>query len=190
MNVTAVNPSSVNPPPRYTSLGEASIPPIERLRQRATGFGTGQVVGPPQNNSIDPYLPGLEMNRGTVAPRRAVKPASLVQESTILQLWEGEVLEIDNEQQTMRVVLKSMIGGASPHAGEIDLSLVSEQDLELVKPGAVFYLTLSNRIRSSSIKNEQELRFRRLPSWSKAQVTRLGVAADRLLSKMRTRPTA
>jgi len=76
------------------------------------------------------------------------------------------------------------------HTGEIDLEWVSEQDLALVGPGAVFYLTLFKRTKSGSIENAQELRFRRRPSWSEVQLEQIAEDATRVLAKMKAVPTS
>jgi hypothetical protein len=73
--------------------------------------------------------------------------------------------------------------------GEIDLEWVAEQDQDLVRPGAVFYLTLFKRTTRGSVENAQELRFRRRPAWSTAQLRRVEQEAAMLLSKMKPLPT-
>ena len=64
------------------------------------------------------------------------------------------------------------------------------RDRDLVEPGAVFYLTLFKRTKHGSIENTQELRFRRLPAWTRQQVARVHEDAARLLAKMKARPLA
>jgi hypothetical protein len=90
----------------------------------------------------------------------------------------------------MQVLLNAQLKQALPHTGEIELQWVSEQDLDLVCPGAIFYLTLFKRIKRSGIENTQELRFRRLPSWSKQQIAQVEREAGMLLSKMKAKPIA
>ncbi len=90
----------------------------------------------------------------------------------------------------MQVLLDAKIGQMPRHTGEIDLEWVSEQDQDLVRPGAVFYLTLFKRTKHGSIENSQELRFRRRPSWTVAQLKQIEEDAATLLSKMKTLPTS
>ena len=112
-------------------------------------------------------------------------------DSTPLQIWEGTVIEVDLEADVMQVLLDAKIGKMSRHTGEIDLEWVSDQDKDLVRPGAVFYLTLFKRTkRGGSIENSQELRFRRRPAWSATQLKRVKEDADELLSRMKPLPTS
>lgn len=111
-------------------------------------------------------------------------------DSTPLQVWEGTVFEVDHAASVMHVLLDAKIGHMPRHTGEIDLEWVSEQDQDLVRPGAVFYLTLFKRTKHGSIENAQELRFRRRPSWSAMQLERIQEDAAMLLSKMKALPTS
>ena len=90
----------------------------------------------------------------------------------------------------MTVFLDAKMGQIARHTGEIDLEWVSEQDADLVRPGAVFYLTLFKRTSRGSIQNAQELRFRRRPSWSAAQMRQLERDAAMIRSKMKEAPFA
>ena len=77
------------------------------------------------------------------------------------------------------------------HTADINFEWVSNQDMELVRPGAIFYLTLYKRTKmGGSIENTQELRFRRRPSWSPMELKRIDEKASTLLSKMTALPTA
>lgn len=111
-------------------------------------------------------------------------------DATVIQLWEGRVLEVDLQNELMQVLLTAKIGQIPEHSAEIELQWVSEQDRDLVVAGAVFYLTLYKQTRRGSIKNSQELRFRRRPAWSKQQVQKIYTDADLILAKMQSRPIA
>ena len=89
----------------------------------------------------------------------------------------------------MQVLLEAKIGQMPRHTGEIELDSVSPQDQDLVRPGAVFYLTLYKRT-IPSVENIQELRFRRRPSWSAAQLTQVERDSSMFLSKMKAPPSA
>jgi hypothetical protein len=108
----------------------------------------------------------------------------------VIQLWEGRVLDVDLENEVMNVLLTAKMGQMPEHSAEIELQWVSDQDRDLVVPGAVFYLTLYKKTRRGSIKNSQELRFRRRPSWTKQQVQKIHSDAEQMLAKMRERPIA
>lgn len=111
-------------------------------------------------------------------------------DSIPLQLWEGSVLQIDKAAGVMHVMLDAKLGQVPRHTADIDLEWVSDQDEDLLLPGAVFYLTLYKRTRHGSIENSQELRFRRRPSWSPKQLKRIDEDASRLTKKMRALPLA
>lgn len=111
-------------------------------------------------------------------------------DSTPLQVWEGTVIDVDRVNGVMQVNLDAKLGQLPRHTGEINLEWVSEQDLDLVHPGAVFYLTLFKRTKRGSVENSQELRFRRRPSWSAAQLKQIDEDAALLLSKMKALPTS
>lgn len=97
-----------------------------------------------------------------------------------IEVWEGEVRALDHQNNTMQVRLTPKMGTAVQHTGDIDLEWVSEQDRDLVRPGAVFYWTLYKETRRGTIINSQSLRFRRRPNWSKPQLKRLRSDAQEL----------
>jgi hypothetical protein len=144
----------------------------------------------------DPDPPGDTSFTRDQEPRKKFEPPMATtflrigEDSTPLQIWEGAVVEVDHEAGVMHVVLDAKIGQIPRHTGEIDLEWVSEQDEDLVRPGAVFYLTLFKRTKRGSIQNSQELRFRRRPSWSTTQLKRIEKDTAMILSKMKTLPTS
>jgi hypothetical protein len=108
-------------------------------------------------------------------------------DAAVIQVWEGTVVSVDRESQSMVAKLHAKIGAIADHSGEIDLEWVADQDADLVCPGAVFYLTLyKKRRRGGTIENSQELRFRRRPNWSRQQVASIDGVAERLLAKLRS----
>jgi len=111
-------------------------------------------------------------------------------DSIPLQIWEGTVLQINHEAGVMHVLLDAKMGQVPRHSADIDLMWVSDQDEDLVCPGAVFYLTLFKRTKGSGIENSQELRFRRRPSWTPAQLKRIDEDSSELLAKMTALPSA
>jgi len=104
--------------------------------------------------------------------------------ASIIQMWECTVLEIDDITNSIRALMQAKIGDVDDHVADVDLEWVSPQDLELVKPGAVFYLTLSRTwTRSRSIRNSQEVRFRRVPAWTADEVRKIHQIGDDLFAK-------
>lgn len=165
--------------------------------------GKAKNLGPVKLQFSDTTLPSdSELPKGTTlarngAPREQFAApqanASVLREvnsdSAPLQIWEGTVLTVDRAASVMHVMLEARIGQMPRHTGEIDLDSVSEQDIDLVRPGAVFYLTLYKRT-IPSVENIEELRFRRRPSWSAAQLVQVERDASMFLSKMKALPTA
>lgn len=108
----------------------------------------------------------------------------VVSHSAPMEIWEGTVLSLDQQTEQMHVELVAKMGSMPRHFADIEMQWVPEQDLDLIREGAVFYLTLFRRM-NPSIENAQELRFRRRPSWSKQQLKTLDAEAEMLASKMR-----
>lgn len=107
-------------------------------------------------------------------------------DAAVIQIWEGTVLSVDPEAKSFVADLRAKIGTVPEHRGELSLQYVAPQDEDLVREGAVFYLTLYNRRKKGgTIENSQELRFRRLPSWSHSQLVKVEEISSRLRAKMR-----
>ncbi|MDD4972676.1 MAG: hypothetical protein PHT07_24870 [Paludibacter sp.] len=112
-------------------------------------------------------------------------------DAVVIQIWEGCIQSVNEDERSMRASLNAKMGVIPEHVANIDLQWVSEQDQDLVKPGAVFYLTLFKRVkRGGSIENSQELRFRRRPNWSKTQIMKINNRADMFMSKLKTKSLA
>lgn len=120
---------------------------------------------------------------------KAALPREININASPMQIWEGTVLEVDSVAGVMQVLLNAKMVPMPEHTGEIELEWVAEQDKELVRPGAVFYLTLFKR-SNPSIENAQELRFRRRPAWSADQIKQIKTDAAMIISKMKALPTA
>ena len=141
----------------------------------------------PDQDSYPRHLTTHEFYR-TFEPPISPSSSAVVVNSTPLQIWEGSVVEVDGAAQTMQITLDAKIGQIPQHTAEIDLEWVSEQDKDLVRPGAVFYLTLFKRTKRGGIENAQELRFRRRPSWSLSQLSQIESDVQMIKSKMRPLP--
>jgi len=111
--------------------------------------------------------------------------------ASLIQVWEGTVQEVLPSGEAMSVLLRSKLGGSADHFADIDFEWVSDQDRDLIKPGAVFYLSLYKERRpGGSIKNSEELRFRRLPAWTRRDASLIRSEARRLLEKGVVKPEA
>lgn len=108
-----------------------------------------------------------------IAPVEATRRPVPGVHSLPIQIWEGTVTGVDHDADTFDAMLDAKFGIIPRHTATISFEWVPAQDLSLVSLGAVFYLTLYKESERSSVKNAQEIRFRRLPSWSKHQLQRV-----------------
>jgi hypothetical protein len=122
-----------------------------------------------------PLLDSLQTVNAAAEPIEEVRAAPI-------EVWEGEVKSVDYAANKMDVYLRSKLIHAPDHAGEISLEWVPEQDADLVRPGAVFYWTLYKETRRGSIRNSQEVRFRRLPNWSRRQLAEIRAKSPTLFA--------
>jgi hypothetical protein len=186
-----MNRSILTNVPATSSLPLVSDPAV----RRQDGVPVKRICGTTRPVDLE-FLGGTVPDR-VDAPQKTFEPPLIPKtlptyasaNSTPLQIWEGTVVDVDHAAGTMQVLLDAKIGQMPQHTGEIELKWVDEQDQDLVRPGAVFYLMLFQRIKPS-IENAQELRFRRRPAWSAFQVEQVERDAAMLRSKMKARPVA
>jgi hypothetical protein len=134
----------------------------------------------------------------TLTTQTKVKPPASMASRTLrvdlqtvpIQIWEGTVIDIDARGRAINAILNAKKGCIPRHSAKIAMEWVSEQDADLVRPGAVFYLTLYKRTLRGTVQNSQELRFRRRPSWSATQIEQIRKMGEDLLRNMRPLPTA
>lgn len=182
-------PGSTEPfgQPRARMTGTASVqkfmsaPPVQVKPGSTDAQQSGRV-----STSADPSsfrrLPRLGPAAAIATRRLDVLP-----NSAVLEIWEGTVISVDLAERVMQVKLSAKTGMILPHTGQIGLQWVTDQDLDLVRPGAVFYLTLFKQTLQGTIYNSQELRFRRRPGWSKQQLDVIKQDAAALAGKIRVR---
>ena len=105
-----------------------------------------------------------------------------------LEIWEGEVLSVDCG--LMYVKLQSKMTDTETHTAEIESHWVDEQDMDLIMPGAIFYLSLGRTNKRGSVENTEKIRFRRRPDWTSTQAARVRDAGREMHKKFRAKPTA
>lgn len=99
-------------------------------------------------------------------------PVAIHQTSSVIELFEGVVQTVGDIE--MDVVLSAKRNQSIPdHAMSISLLFVQPQDRPLVKPGAVFYLTMFRETTGRTVRNVEEIRFRRQPDWTPAMFRKL-----------------
>jgi hypothetical protein len=139
----------------------------------------------PQDDSTVVYKDMPDVNVRVPAVSRVSKVNDGVL-AAVLQIWEGTVISIDECKKSMIVKLTDRGGIIPAHTGEIDLEWVHQQDADLVKPGAIFYWTIYKETKRGTVKNSEELQFRRLPNWTQKQVEKLYEDADDFLATFAT----
>lgn len=144
-----------------------------------------------QPNRIRDYNETLTTQTRVKPPVRMAANTLRVDPQTVpIQIWEGTVIDIDAKDHAINAILNAKLGSVPRHSAKIMMEWISEQDMDLVRPGAVFYLTMYKRTLRGTVQNSQELRFRRRPSWSAAQIKQIRQAGEDLLKNMRPLPSA
>jgi hypothetical protein len=125
---------------------------------------------------------------GTIEELRSTRSASAVEtlrvaareRLVVLQDWEGVVEEVRKDDFFARLRDRTSGSNFDAEAAEIPISEVDSDDLPLLKPGAIFYLTIYRRILESG-RHERTTRmfFRRLPAWTPTMLQSVKDRADR-----------
>jgi hypothetical protein len=100
-----------------------------------------------------------------------------------LKVWEGYVTELDEAAGIFQAELVERNAQAPPISVEMDIQEISQDDRDLVVPGAVFYWTVGRmRDPNGRVTNYDDIRFRRLPDWTQTRIEQLREESDELLS--------
>lgn len=106
-------------------------------------------------------------------------PEKFEEKFTSLQKWEGYVIEKKEDSFTARLINRTI--DSSEEIAEFNLTEVDEEDLYLVESGAVFYWNIGYLDRRSGGRRRiSEIRFRRLPAWSEAELDSANKEAKRM----------
>ncbi len=101
-------------------------------------------------------------------------PAEVIAPETSLpiEIWEGVVNRV--LPGAMEVTLRPTLHReAGEQVMELDTAFVQPQDRDLVCPGAVFYLTMYKQTTRRTIRNTEDITFRRRPDWTAAMFNKL-----------------
>lgn len=86
-----------------------------------------------------------------------------------LQKWQGYVLKVTDNFLLVRLVDLSKNGG--DEEAEIPIEEISDDDKDLIRPGAIFYWSIGYLDSYSGQRSRVSvIRFQRLPSWSKEEI--------------------
>jgi len=93
--------------------------------------------------------------------------------------WEGVVTDIRSDD--FSVVLRDLVNPASAeYEAVFSIDEVADDDRKLLKAGAIFYWTIGYQQRRGQRLRVSEVRFRRLPAWSRSDMERIKKAAHAL----------
>ena len=96
-----------------------------------------------------------------------------------LQKWQGYVIKIQNGSLLVRLI--DLTESGPEEEAEIPLEELSEDDKELIKPGAVFYWNIGYKDSFTGQRTRISIiRFQRLPKWSKEDIDAAIQRADSL----------
>ena len=120
----------------------------------------------------------------------STQDASLAKEVTpsprqiVAHHWECTVASVSGDMFT--AVLRSLRDpDDSDKDAEIPVDEVTEDDRELLRPGAVFYWTIGYAITASGTRTRQsELKFRRLPAWTAKDLVAVEKDASELFANL------
>jgi hypothetical protein len=112
---------------------------------------------------------------------RASEPTAILQP---IQSWEGVVLQVADDTFSVRVV--DLRGDRAEEEMELEKQELSNFDLELLEPGAIFYWTVGYRLKLPRGARERvsQIRFRRLPAWSRSELSAAEERAERLAREL------
>lgn len=118
-----------------------------------------------------------------VTPVSIPSPTLPQPEFDALQKWEGHVVSVSEADFTATLVDLTQPGVEEEVV--LDLSEVSEDDVPLVQPGAVFYWSVGYRVEQSGERSRSSvIWFRRLPAWTDKDIERARERASGLKAKL------
>jgi hypothetical protein len=97
------------------------------------------------------------------------------------QIWEGYVTSVISSERRFTADLHDKSGTSPSYSADISLGEIDPEDTDLVIEGAVFYWTFGkvNAHKANSF-NYDQIRFRRLPNWSKIRLSKIEAQASNL----------
>lgn len=105
----------------------------------------------------------------------------------MLQQFECTVLEV--AEREFSATLKDVTDRTrADEVATFDVAEVSEGDLGLLREGAIFYWSIGYAIEYGQKRREYQIRFRRLPAWTAAEVALVkerAMALERFLEELK-----
>jgi hypothetical protein len=98
-----------------------------------------------------------------------------------IEEWEGTVLSASDDSFTARLVNRTRAQAADEEGRFAMAQLSSQEDRNLLVPGAIFYFSVGyEESPSGQRRTSAFLRFRRLPAWTARELADVEAEADRL----------
>lgn len=145
-----------------------------------------------RNDASIPYPNGDAANSGSVLTSTSVWAPSAIAKlhakripSRVFfvtrQEWEGVVSSIDHDKFTARLTDVTGLPTTPQEEADFPLELVSEDDRDLLAPGAIFRWSIGyQRLPSGTKQLISQIVFRRLPQWTARDIAR----ADEILATL------
>ena len=174
-----------NPGPPESSSGGAKLH-LARGTRLDIDDGDSTMSAPTKETRESSSLPRKSYETHAAVEPRWITVSPPSSRVVVLQKWEGIVEEIDEAAGEFSVVVRDLINPDAPNELiTMSIAEVPPPDLDLLVPGAVFYWSMGyedfldgQRKRSSSI------RFRRLPQWRGAEITKARKEAAHLRDEL------
>ena len=128
-------------------------------------------------------LPDEEEEPHPLSSQALPEEKSTERSEEIIRDWEGVVDEVLEDEGIFSARLCDLTAGEiyPSETAEIPIEDVSDDDRELLRPGAVFYLTTGRSLRRGRWELFGRMAFRRLPSRTPADLRRIEERARSLI---------
>lgn len=124
------------------------------------------------------------LEKSQEAPVVIRKHFELKENYRLLQQWEGVVLEVYEDYFIAR--LHDLTGKYPDEEAEFSFEEISENDKELLEPGAFFYWNIGyHESKSGQRTRSSIIRFRRLPAWTKKEIESSKKRAEDICAKLK-----
>lgn len=178
----ASHSATFNQPTRH-GWGESILPfevadELHKAALTRSSLETAPSIGPPATETMTlsprqrqvPHLPP------EVPPAGTTKRPSFVG----LQEWEGVVTQIHDQVFTARLI--DLTHRNPDEEGEFSTTEISEDDLDLIAPGAIFRWSIGVlKMPGGGKRPISQIVFRRLPQWTKRDLLRADALAKELV---------
>jgi hypothetical protein len=144
---------------------------------------------PPE--STNTHVRNVEGEEGTGLVARLRVPSPLIrlpsgtlpiEKVEILQQWEGVVTDVCKD--SFNVDLYDLAQNHKTAVAELSILEVPESDRQLVGIGSIFYWSIAYETTSGGqLKRMSEIRFQRLPSWTKKMLDRAKLVGGELFER-------